>query len=325
VSHRLIEEPIRRSGIRVRRAVVAAPVTAAAALIAAVAISWSLPSPPTLAADKAEGAPQLARTHAIQRSAKALRPAPRDADDDRGRSFADGCLADSAATEPPPCVYGDRRSPTTVVLFGDSHAMQWFPALDRVAHRRHWRLVQITKAGCPPSAVDVIYAPERREYPECPVWREAALRRIERERPALAIVTGSVQYRVPGLSAGAGMRALAGGYARVLERLRRSLPRVLVLSDVPMPPRDVPDCVAGAMKQLRRCAFPRRAATERSAAIAAGAARVPRIEVVDVSGRFCVRRLCPAVIGNVLVYRNSGHVTATYAATLAPWLARRVS
>jgi peptidoglycan/LPS O-acetylase OafA/YrhL len=325
VTHRLIEEPLRRSRLRAPRAVVAAPITAAGALLVAVAISWSIPSPPTLAADKAEGAPQLERTRTIQRSAKALRPTPRDADEDRGRSYADGCLADAEATASPRCVYGDRRSPTTVVLFGDSHAMQWFPALDRLARRRHWRLVQLAKAGCPPSAVDVIYAPEHRAYPECRVWREDTLRRIERERPALVVVTESVQYRIPGLGAESGMRALADGYAPVLARLQQTVPRVVVLGDTPMPPRDVPDCVAGAMRHLPRCAFGRRAATARAALVAAGAARVPGVEVIDVTGRFCVRSLCPAVIGNVLVYRNSGHLTATYAATLAPWLARRLS
>ena len=32
--------------------------------------------------------------------------------------------------------------------------------------------------------------------------------------------------------------------------------------------------------------------------------------------------LCPAVIGDVLVYRNSGHITASFMATMRPWLER---
>ncbi|HET8953621.1 MAG TPA: hypothetical protein VFN44_24070 [Solirubrobacteraceae bacterium] len=38
----------------------------------------------------------------------------------------------------------------------------------------------------------------------------------------------------------------------------------------------------------------------------------------------CLEDLCPAVIGGVLVYRNSGHLTASFAATLGPWLGRRL-
>ena len=41
-------------------------------------------------------------------------------------------------------------SKTTVVLFGDSHAMQWFPALNGLAKEHDWRLVGLTKAACPP-------------------------------------------------------------------------------------------------------------------------------------------------------------------------------
>jgi SGNH domain-containing protein len=319
VTHRWIEEPIRRSRVRVRTTVVAAPATAALVLVAAVGISWSIPSPPTLAAGKAEGAARLDRTLALQRSATALRPSPLDADADRGRSYADGCLVEAEGTRSPACVYGDPGSATTVVLFGDSHAMQWFPALDRIARRRGWRLVQLTKAGCPPPDVHVVYAPLRREYPECDAWRADGLRRIARERPALVIATGSVQYRVVGLGAEASMRALADGYAPTLRRLDR----VIVLSDPPMPPRDIPVCVAGALDDLRRCAFPRRPAVARSAAIAA-AVRRAGVAVIDPVRRFCLATLCPAVIGDVLVYRNSGHITATYAGTLAPWLDRQL-
>ena len=75
------------------------------------------------------------------------------------RPFDDGCLVDERARTSPPCVYGARRSRTTAVLFGDSHAMQLFPALEHVAKRRGWRLVELTKAGCPP--------PPCRSSPRC--------------------------------------------------------------------------------------------------------------------------------------------------------------
>jgi peptidoglycan/LPS O-acetylase OafA/YrhL len=328
ITHRWIEEPIRRSRIRVRTAVLAAPATAVLVLAAAVVIAGSIPSPPTLAAGRAEGAAQLQRTFTLQRSATALRPTPRKADDDRGRSYEDGCLVDAAATSSPRCVYGDRRSRATVVLFGDSHAMQFFPALEPIALRRHWRLVQLTKSGCPAPAVDVIYTPLNRAYPECDAWRADTYARIARERPALVVVAASVDYTVVEhgrrLGTAAGTAALAAGYRPTLQRLRRMVPRVAVLVDAPKPPWDVPDCVSKRLHQLRRCAFPRGPAVARAATIAAGAASVRGVHIIDPADRFCLPRLCPAVIGDVLVYRQTGHITATYAATLAPWLSRRL-
>jgi peptidoglycan/LPS O-acetylase OafA/YrhL len=329
VTHRWIEEPIRRSRVRVRTAVLAAPATASIVLVAALAISWSVPSPPTLAADKAEGAAQLMRAPRLQRSATALRPAPLDADGDRGRSWEDGCLVGAGATSSPPCVYGDRSAATTVVLFGDSHAMQWFPALERIAGRRHWRLVQLAKSGCPPEDVHVVYQTLDRMYPECDTWREGALARIARERPALVVVSSSVAYRVVQggrvLDGDASLAALAAAYPRTLSRLASTVPRVAVLTDAPRPPIDVPDCVAESMRALRRCAFPRNAAAARAGVLAAAARRAPGAEVIDTASRFCLRRLCPAVIGDVLVYRQTGHITATYMRTLAPWLEEKLS
>jgi hypothetical protein len=58
--------------------------------------------------------------------------------------------------------------------------------------------------------------------------------------------------------------------------------------------------------------------------ITVAARGVPGTRVIDPTGQFCAGTLCPAVIGDVLVYRNSGHVTATYTATMAPWLGRRL-
>jgi len=46
--------------------------------------------------------------------------------------------------------------------------------------------------------------------------------------------------------------------------------------------------------------------------------------IVDLSDRFCLDDICPAVIGNVLVYRDSHHITATYSRLLSDDLAERL-
>ena len=317
VTHRWIEEPIRRAPLRApRMTLAAAPAAAAATLVVGVALSALLPATPTLA--HADGARRLE----MQRSATALKPAPQDADDDRGRSH--DCLAAAGATTAAGCAYGDG---VTVVLFGDSHAMQYFPALEPIASRQGWRLVQLAKAGCPPAAVSVVYAPSMREYPECDAWREDALRRVESERPALVVVAGSARYTVVDdgrwLDARPSLRRLAAGHAPVLERLAAAADRVVVLGDPPIPPFYVPDCVAEALDDLRRCAFARGKATK-NARVVNAAVRRSGAELIDPTSRFCIRDRCPAVIGDVLIYRNTGHITASYMETLAPWLQARL-
>jgi hypothetical protein len=78
------------------------------------------------------------------------------------------------------------------------------------------------------------------------------------------------------------------------------------------------------MRHLRRCAFARGPALANAFAIRDAAARVRGIETIDATDRFCLPDLCPAVVGDVLVYRNSGHITASYMKTLRPWLERRL-
>ena len=173
--------------------------------------------------------------------------------------------------------------------------MQWFPALEPIARRR-WRLVQLTKSGCPPQAVHVALPRSLREYPVCDRWREYALRRIERvEHPAMVVVSASVNYTVIDggrpLGRDASTRALVAGYARTLARLRAAAGRVVVLTDPPRPPFDIPSCVSAAMRALRRCAFARGPAVQRARATREAVDRLPGVRVVDATNRFCLATL----------------------------------
>src|SRR5262249_34084671 len=158
------------------------------------------------------GAAQLGAPGGIQESATALRPAPEDADADRSRAYYDGCLVGKRGERSPACVYGDATSTETVVLFGDSHAMQYFSAVERIARRRHWRLVELTKSGCPAAGVQVLDYLRGRAYTECDAWREYALRRIAQELPRMIITSGTATYAV-----------LVGGRRLNRERSRAAL------------------------------------------------------------------------------------------------------
>ena len=45
--------------------------------------------------------------------------------------------------------------------------MQYFPALERLAKKRDWRLVALTKSGCPPPQTSLYNDALRRHYAEC--------------------------------------------------------------------------------------------------------------------------------------------------------------
>ena len=54
----------------------------------------------------------------------------------------------------------------------------WFPALERIAEERDWRIVPLVKFSCTPVAVTVWENRLKRAFHECDNWREQALERI---------------------------------------------------------------------------------------------------------------------------------------------------
>jgi hypothetical protein len=249
-----------------------------------------------------------------------LRPAPQDAGSDRGRVYHDGCLVERESTKPKRCVYARPSSHTTVVLFGDSEAMQFFPPLLRIAREHGWRLVTRLRAGCGPPAVFF--------GARCNKWRKRTLRLItRRDRPELVVTTGGVAYTVVRngrrLSSRASAPWLRRGYVRTLRRLRRAGARIAVIKDTPRSPRHIPRCVLAHPRHPSRCDFSRHQPTNRVFDREA-ARRVRGATLADPTPVVCPGRTCPVVFGDVLVYRDHVHFTATFTATLTSWLRERL-
>jgi hypothetical protein len=59
--------------------------------------------------------------------------------------YLDDCHVNNGEVLSGDCTYGDRSSKTTIVLYGDSHAAQWFPALEKLANENGFQLVSLTK------------------------------------------------------------------------------------------------------------------------------------------------------------------------------------
>jgi peptidoglycan/LPS O-acetylase OafA/YrhL len=258
-----------------------------------------------------------------------LLPSLADARADSPRIYADGCHLDTVTTVSPPCVYGDPASSTTVVLFGDSHAAQWFPALERIALDRGLRLVSLTKSACTAADVTVWSATLDRAYAECDAWRRDAMDRIAAEHPALVVVSDSRAVRpiVDGMTliGDAGAPAVAAGLARTLDALRPIAGAVAVIGATPEAPGDPPSCLSAHPDDVLACATPVAKAIdaawiaeEGSIAAEAGA------DFVDPTPWVCPTGPCPAVIGRYLVYRDTHHLATPFAAALASRLAARL-
>ena len=286
---------------------------------------------PAAAAPTSTPSPTASSAHVVAPAwpAGAITPAPGRARGDLPIIYGDGCHLDHSPTSSPPCVFGDASSFTTVVLLGDSHAAQWFPALQSLADRYRWRLVVRTKAGCPAPDVTILNRSLKRAYAECDTWRSGVLAEMARTKPALVVASGtrtdslvdrSTGSKIDPGRAGAEWKA---GWNRTLASLSGAGVPVAVLRDTPWPGTDVAVCVSKHLSDPSSCDVSRDALDSPAydVALAAGHAGA---HGVDLSNVICDPDRCPSTQGRYLVYRDSNHLTATFSAALAPYLYRKL-
>ena len=253
---------------------------------------------------------------------KDVRPSLSEARADEERLRADGCLAFEGVQVPPDCVYGDRKGKVTIALVGDSHAAQWFPALAEAARRNHWRLVTFTKVACPFLDMRLANVSLKREYWECAEFRTRTIARLRKLQPDLVLL-GMSRFAIhPVRPEDLSMAARAAALARVV----RALPDgVVLLTDTPDARRDVPSCLSRHPADVGRCAVPVKAAfTGRLGRLERLASRATGAGLIDLSTRVCRADPCPVVVDGMIVFRDSRHLTATFARSLAPDMEREL-
>jgi peptidoglycan/LPS O-acetylase OafA/YrhL len=219
------------------------------------------------------------------------------------------------------CVAGARESPVNVVLFGDSHAAQWFPALDALARSRGWALHPFTKMACPAADIDMSAV--------CSEWRAAVLSRIRTLAPTLVFAASASVYLAE-REARMGFRdeAWAGATRRVMSSLA-PLSTILLL-ELPQPGFDPTLCLArrawhGWMPM--DCSFERTAvkSVEQAAVIERRvAAEFSHIRVLDLSDVVCGGERCDPMQGDLIRYRDGSHMTAAFSRTLDHVLGARL-
>ena len=245
-------------------------------------------------------------------------PAFSEVKQDKGPVFGEGCLITGGKPESGECAYGSVDSPRQVVVLGDSHALQWTPALIEIATRRGWRLVALLHANCTAAQVSV--------NPDCDRWRENALARIKKERPGLVVVASNTGPNMTVQSGGetldreAAEPLLESGMAKTFRDLGQAGAEVTLIQDMAMSKDYLPsECVAENRSDPAKCTF----VMDRPPALAydlKAAEEVGGIEVIDPLERICPGYVCDPVHGNYLKFRDRFHITATYSKLLAPWL-----
>ncbi len=242
--------------------------------------------------------------------------------EDKPAPYADGCWNNAPFTTRHTCTYsgpdGGAEPSARVALVGNSHAGHWLPALEGVIAQEGWELTTYLQSVC--YTVDRPLGFDGAEESEgCLATNRWAVRSILQGGYDLVIMSNRTNQPLAGVAPGDQAAEAQRAYADTLRTFTDAGLPVLVLRDTPAMPGDVPDCVASDPDDVLGCGAPRTAAVEPDPLAAAAASDGSGlVTLVDVTDLVCDARRCHAVVGGVIAYFDHGHLTATFARTLAP-------
>jgi hypothetical protein len=156
------------------------------------------------------------------------------------------------------------------------------------------------------------------DEPECLAWNSAAADEIAALQPDAVVTLASRDVRV------GHTEQTPPGFVEQWRRLDAQGIPVLALRDNPRFDFSVPDCVQTRPDFVDGCGVDRAAVYAPTPPWAELPDVPPNVAFVDIADAVCDADRCPPVIGNVLVYMDDNHLTATYGTTMSAVLAGRI-
>jgi hypothetical protein len=286
---------------------------------------------------RSRAAPVVKRTScdgaaAMDPANRCVRPYAVPADLDTAFAAADGrdytCLQGTRSVLVELCEFGATASPRrTVAVVGNSHAKRLVPALARYGKQHGWRILLAAKIDC----MGLATAPVGAQTADDPCVRwSAALQRRLLSMPHLDAVIFASHIGARTYLAGADPtpREIRTAQERVLETwsaLARRGVRVIVTEDVPgMRPDADPECIARSRARYDPCAVDRDSVVRTNFLTELARHHRQLVHYEPVTRFFCDASRCHGLIGGVVVYYDSHHLTTTYSRSLAPYLGRDI-
>ena len=223
-------------------------------------------------------------------------------------TYENGCHLNYHQSISPLCEFGKLDSTKTVVLYGDSHAAQWFPALNKLADEKGFKLINLTKSACPSIAVTRASVGAF-QMKNCEEWRSSAISRIAVMKPDLVILSSFEHYSPIGDPRKVEEWWVAGS-KKSYQILQPLSPKLIYLLDTPLPDRNIPDCLATT--RADRCI----ANDEK------GLPQVADFQIIKPSIWLCESD-CPGTVRGNVAYRDASHISVATSLELADrlWLA----
>ncbi|MHC1560684.1 acyltransferase family protein [Actinomycetospora sp. C-140] len=320
-THHVLEEPLRRLPRERLGGPVRAPLVVAACLAPALAALgvWSAVvaagADPSVGDERHPGAVALGPDYVADTGESVpVQPSVARIQDDWAQ-YRDGCapVPDHPVLEQCVPVRAEGEPARRITVVGDSHMQQFLPALEPVAREQHWEVTTLVRARCPFGTTSETDPADV----TCVDWNAAAIEHLAADPPDAVVVSATRDVRA-GLT-----EQTPDGFVAGWQRLDEAGVPVLAVRDNPRFDHKPAECLEKYGRGADECAIPR-------AELLADdppwtALDVPdNVAFLDLSGELCGPVSCPPEIGNVLVYLDDNHVSASYSRTMAPVVGERM-
>jgi peptidoglycan/LPS O-acetylase OafA/YrhL len=219
------------------------------------------------------------------------------------------CSAHEGQTSSAICRLGNASSAKSLIVFGDSHAEMWMPAILKMAQEDGFVVIPLLRSGCTPGTWT-------QRGGECRKWYTWALGTAKALHPTATLITGNYASYSPAQQVSD--KAAIDMLTSTATTIHQISADVVVLGDPPGQTQQPVDCLLAPTATMERCT--NYVSAEKlilNNSNVAALSSIPHVGFIDTTGWFCDRRSqCPMVVGHTIVYMDTGHITSTYAEDL---------
>ena len=222
------------------------------------------------------------------------------------------CASQGSTAAVKVCHFGNDNAAVSVAVLGDSHMMALFPAVETLAAKRDWKITTYVRSACPFIGRHFVTVRDPREA-ACNRWNDK-VRAILANQDAFDFVFVTANHK-DGLlgSPTYGAKSFALAWQPLINRGTK----VVAVRDVPL--------MAGALECIQRnvnnagyCAMPANEEVLGNDSLFTAAKQTAGVYVIDLTSTICPKDLCQIALNGYTVMRDHGHLTATFAKSLAP-------